>query len=158
MVASDAKTINVHAGTTSSGKPAYEELPVEERAPGEFLLLASPGLVLGIAAGDVIRLSPAKKAQVIERGGNLCIQIFSEKPVSTLEPVVTKSLAALGGRLDAKHASKNGYELVYTIHVDAGFAAVESALDEVVARFGEATWYFGNVYDPSDGVTPLNWW
>jgi hypothetical protein len=27
-----------------------------------------------------------------------------------------------------------------------------------LARFPDSIWYYGNVYDPEDGVTPLNWW
>jgi hypothetical protein len=47
---------------------------------------------------------------------------------------------------------------VFTVPVSAGFGAVEAAFDGYVRRQPGAEWYFGNVYDERDGMTPLNWW
>ena len=46
----------------------------------------------------------------------------------------------------------------YSIHVNLGFAAIESLFDSAMATYPDSVWYYGNVYDPSDGVPPLNWW
>ena len=48
--------------------------------------------------------------------------------------------------------------LVYTIHVSIGFKTIESMLDETCKDYTEVVWYYGNIYDPEDGITPLEWW
>jgi hypothetical protein len=42
--------------------------------------------------------------------------------------------------------------------VSCGFAEIEKVLEEAVQAHGAAAWMYGNVYDPQDGITPLNWW
>ncbi len=49
-------------------------------------------------------------------------------------------------------------DLVYTIHVYIFFKTIESILDETCEDYTEVVWYYGNVYDPEDGITPLEWW
>jgi hypothetical protein len=48
--------------------------------------------------------------------------------------------------------------LVYSIHVSCGFSVVEDLLNQVTGKDGRSAWMYGNVYDPTDGQTPLNWW
>jgi hypothetical protein len=48
--------------------------------------------------------------------------------------------------------------LVLTVPLAAGFDAVARTFDAAVARHAGSAWLYGNVYDPADGVTPLNWW
>jgi hypothetical protein len=148
------ETLKLLAGQSSSGAPAYEEVLAEQQSTKRYKLLKSPGLVQGLAAGDVFEPLPDGTFNVIERGRNLCIQIFGRADMNPVERLATERLGVLGGRPDGQ--SKR--ELVYTVPIAAGFPAVEAVLNELVARFPEAEWYFGNVYDPSDGVTPLNWW
>ena len=31
-------------------------------------------------------------------------------------------------------------------------------LDETCKDYTEVVWYYGNIYDPEDGITPLEWW
>src|SRR5512140_3867728 len=57
------------AATTSSGEPVYENLLAEECGPDTYRIEASPGLVLGIAAGDTIRVSATRTFEVVKRGG-----------------------------------------------------------------------------------------
>jgi hypothetical protein len=147
-------TVQLHAGKSSSGEPVYEELLVEKRGPDLYELLASPGLVLGVAAGDTIRLNDARDFEIVTRGGNLCVQVFRSQGVDKIEEFATQAMAHIGGHLDGKTAR----ELVYTVPVSVGFVAVEEALNRIIERFPDTKWYYGNVYDPSDGVTPLNWW
>jgi hypothetical protein len=149
-----SKTIQVRAGTSSSGETVYEELLVAERGPDTYELLASPGLVLGAAAGDTIRVGRGCSLEVVGRGGNLCVQLFRSQGVAEIEDFSTTAVAPMRGQLDGKSAG----QLVYTIPVSTGFAAVEQALKRIVERFPDVEWYYGNVYDPSDGVTPLDWW
>jgi hypothetical protein len=147
------ETIQLLAATGPSGKPVYEELLVEPCGPETYKLVASPGLVLGIAAGDTIRVAGSDSFEIVARGGNLCIQIFS-RDIDEIEEFATEAMARVGGRLDGK----NKLELIFTIPMRAGFAPIEQAMKHIIERFPGTEWGYGNVYDKSDGVTPLNWW
>jgi hypothetical protein len=135
-------------------KPIYEEVHVENCGAGTYRLLQSPGLVLGLAANDVFLLEPGGAFKVLQRGGNIAIQIFSAQSLERIEPFVSSELEGLGGRLDGQTAK----ELIYTVPAQVGFPDIERTLNDVAARFPSIKWYYGNVYDPVDGVTPLNWW
>ena len=148
------KTIELWAGTSSSGRPVYEEVLVHQREPDTYEVLASPGLVLGIAAGDTIRTTAPGQYEMIARGGNFCVQIYRGQSDDGLEELANRMLAPIQGRLDGKSPQ----QLVYTIPVAAGFPEVERILGQILEKFPGAEWFFGNVYDPTDGVTPLNWW
>jgi hypothetical protein len=63
-------------------------------------------------------------------------------------------LEKMGGDLDLETARM----LVYSIHVSCGFNTIEELLNRVLGTDGESLWVYGNVYDPVDGQTPLNWW
>jgi hypothetical protein len=67
---------------------------------------------------------------------------------------VRRVAESLGGRLDGGYSRM----LVLTIPLAAGFDAVAAAFDDAVRRHPGSAWLYGNVYDPSDGITPLNWW
>jgi hypothetical protein len=60
----------------------------------------------------------------------------------------------LGGDLDLETPRM----LVYSIHVSCGFNTIEDILNRAVGNDGQSAWLYGNVYDPADGQTPLNWW
>jgi hypothetical protein len=147
------KTLRLLVGQGSNGNAAYEEVLVEPVGPAQYRLLQSPGLALGIAADDVFSRSSDGNFKVLSRGGNVCIQIFADD-VNTIEKAATQGFKEMGGRLDGRSAR----QLVYTVPFDVGFPRMEGVLEAVKARFPEAEWYYGNVYDPEDGVTPLNWW
>jgi hypothetical protein len=91
---------------------------------------------------------------VIERGGNISLQIFATERLDELEASARGALHRIGGTLDGRSSK----ELVFTVPVSAGFPAIEAAMNGLKAEFPRADWYYGNVYDPVDGVTPLNWW
>lgn len=146
-------TITLRCGAARSGRNVYEEVLVEQGDQSTYEVLASPGLVLGIAAGDTIRVENQDDFAVVARGGNVCIQVFRGAGVDILEPLSTREVAAIGGRLDGR----TDRELVYTVGVSVGFAAIERAMARIMDGFSDCEWYYGNVYDPADGVTPLNW-
>jgi hypothetical protein len=141
------------AGCRSDGSPVYEEVVVTLTEGGDFKLLQSPGLALGVAAEDVIRIREDRSFDVLQRGGNLCVQVYPKD--SDVEGLLVEQLASLNGRLDGR---SEGQLLVFTVPVSVGFVTVERVLSVVVDRFPRTEWYYGNVYDPTDGTTPLNWW
>lgn len=109
----------------------------------------------GIAAGDEFRLLGEDGAfAVTRRGGNLAIQVFSAEPVGPLQATLTQRVARLGGRLDG--SIERG--LSFTVPVSVGFPAVEALFNAWVDEYPGWEWYYGNVYDPADGATPLGWW
>ena len=65
-----------------------------------------------------------------------------------------QAAASLGGRLDGESERV----LVATIPVRLGFTKIERVIEDLVDKFPGAQWFYGNVYDPVDGITPLNWW
>ena len=148
------ETIRLYAGKRSNGSPVEEEVRVKGSGDGLFEVLQSPGLVLGIAGGDTIRVLTGGHFEVVSRGGNFCIQVFSTSRLDELEACLTECLGRLRGRLDGR-ATK---ELVYTVHSSVGFDHLEQELASCIGKVEGANWYYGNVYDPKDGTTPLNWW
>jgi len=57
-------------------RPIFEELPVRQLSETTYKLLASPGVALNLAKGDIIEIVDQHKAPVVlKRGGNFCIQI-----------------------------------------------------------------------------------
>ncbi len=147
--------VNVLIEIGSNGRPVFEELLVEKE-DGHYRLLRSPGLVIGLDAGDLFDIDANGSYQLLTRGRNLCIQVFTieEKNTDSIDEFVTPKLTAIGGRLDGKAAK----QLVYTIAVEVGFESIEKLMRELGTAFPGTEWYYGNVYDPNDGVTPLGWW
>ncbi len=147
-------TVNLVVETNPDGIPFYESVLVELIGPRRYLVLASPGLLEGFAAGDEIELTPEQGSgyRVTKRGGNVCVQFFWNADES--RPWLEPQVAALGGRLDGQTPGL----LVFTIPVTAGFPAIESIFYEADKRYPGCRWMYGNVYDPADGITQLNWW
>lgn len=141
---------------SDSGPPVLEEVRAIPLGGLRFEVHQSPGLVLGLAAGDFIELLPqdGSRFRVIKHGGNLCIQIFCSNVTKELISNCRDVCASLGGRLDG--CAKK--QVVLTMPVASGFPAIEAALNKLVSRHAGCEWYYGNVYDEVDGVTPLNWW
>ncbi|OFE13257.1 hypothetical protein PHACT_09010 [Pseudohongiella acticola] len=124
--------------------------------PGEFRLTKSPAFIRGLAADDRIRypVDNAATYELLEHSGNLSVRVFSKHNTEELDQALTPELELIDGRIDI---SSPGL-LVYTIHVSIGFQQIEDVLNRTLTRFPDTIWYYGNVYDPEDGVTPLNWW
>jgi len=138
-----------------NGIARKESVHAEHLGDGLYKLKHSPGFVLGIAAGDTFRIiNDDGRFEVLVRGGNLCVQIFSHKPIvnclSELETEIQKMHGVLDGSIS------NG--AVFTIPVSAGFEVIENTFNEFVSSHTGMEWFYGNVYDPIDGETPLNWW
>jgi hypothetical protein len=44
------------------------------------------------------------------------------------------------------------------VPLSEGFSKIEKVFNSTVEKCSGYGWSYGNVYDPTDGVTPLNWW
>jgi hypothetical protein len=153
MSESTRQTVRLVAGAKTSGEPVFEEVLVERLpTPGHVRVLASPGLVLDVAAGDVLKVDPESHGfSTVSRGGNLAIQVYGPHAAADS---IEQEISAIGGRIDGRERNLT----VFTVPASVGFPAVEKILNSLTARHSEMEWYYGNVYDKDDGVTPLNWW
>lgn len=146
------------AGLNAEGEPVLEQIKVSllEGKQGEYRILQAPAFVRGLARGDSIRF-PARTAQgceLLKRSGHLTIRIFRKHNIDAAEQFLTPEFELIDGSLEQHSAGL----LVYSIHVSIGFQQIELLLDKAVGQFPGLVWYYGNVYDPQDGTTPLNWW
>ena len=146
------------AGLNDENDPVFEELQVEvtEESPLTVRLLRSPLFARNYAAGDRIKVVDAAAAdyELVQRSGNLCVRVFRRYQLDVIAESLTLAIEKLDGSLDlvSEHA------LVYSIHVSIGFQTIETLLNNTVADYPDTVWYYGNVYDPVDGTTPLGWW
>ena len=136
------------------GEGRLQPVPVRQLADDLFEVLFTPGFVDGIAAGDTIRVTDPSSGRfdVVRRGGNLAIKLFSDLELTPLLTWLQPRLEAMGGRLDGRLARA----AAFTVPVSATFQAVEAVMADVVRSQPGLEWYFANVYD--DDGTPLNWW
>ena len=72
----DLATIRLLADFKQTGEPAHEELPARPLPNGSWQLLSTPGLVLGVAAGDVVQVADDGRFEVLDRGGNVAVQLI----------------------------------------------------------------------------------
>ena len=146
------------AGLNEKGEPVFESLNAEllDSGTNRVRLLKSPLLARNLAAGDILRVINVSTAEyeLERRSGNLCIRLFRKHHLEELEEFLTSAVEKLGGSLDLQADRA----LVYSVHVSLGFASIETLLNSASEKFSDTFWYYGNVYDPEDGTTPLNWW
>lgn len=149
-------TIELYAGSDPKGAEVREEVRTTPLGDSLFKVMQSPGLVQGVAAGDVISLESKDQSRfhVKERGGNLCVQVFCNAVNDQIHENFNSHIVGIGGWMDGCSHK----ELVFTIPVSVGFGVIEEVLNSLVGSCQGCEWYYGNVYDPIDGITPLNWW
>lgn len=146
--------IELFAGNDPQGQPVVERLAVRQNEDESFQLVKSPAFIRGLASGDTVKmLQDTKEFEIVKRSGNLCLRVYAKHDLTAISEQLTPELEKLGGELD----TETPRFLVYSIHVSCGFTTIETLLNKYV--LGEdCAWLYGNVYDPTDGVTPLNWW
>lgn len=146
--------IELIAGANPEGEPVVERLQVQVNEDGSCRLVRSPAFIKGIASGDTIKVDSQKhQFQLVQRSGNLAVRVFCRGDSTALSDRLTPQLEKLGGELDMESPRL----LVYSIHVSCGFDKIEEILNSACDG-ANSVWYYGNVYDPQDGQTPLNWW
>ncbi|MET3118846.1 hypothetical protein AAKU64_003081 [Undibacterium sp. GrIS 1.8] len=149
--------IHVYAGE-SNNLPVFEELPAYNLGGNIYELLSSPGLALNLAKSDVVEIVDTKQpVKVLKRGGNFCIQIYSDnisdQDLSHLEKDVAH---VLSGTVDGVYMGN----LSLTVPSSAGIENINVFFDSFTKKTG-VQWYFGNVYENFEDIqdeTLLNWW
>ncbi|WP_250461669.1 DUF4265 domain-containing protein [Microbulbifer litoralis] len=146
--------IELFAGIDPDGQPVVERLQVRVNEDDSCQLVRSPAFIKGIASGDTIKVDrDSQQFELVRRSGNLAVRVLCRGDSAALSDKLTPQLEKLGGELDME----NPRLLVYSIHVSCGFAEIEEILNSVCDG-ANSLWNYGNVYDPEDGQTPLNWW
>jgi hypothetical protein len=141
-----------------SGRPVHEDVPAEPEGR-RWRLLASPGLAMGAAAGDLLEVRDDQSFEVVERGGNVAVHVSAPPGADADVDRLKGEIEGLGGWSDGKGWTRDRSTLtVFTIPFRAGFPAIESTLNTYRKRVPTGEWYYVNVYDPADDSTPLNWW
>lgn len=103
-----------------------EELLLDDLGGGLHRLVTTPGVALGLAAGDTVTVSKDGAARVVRRGGNVALHLYGPHDVADLvTPEVERQLL---GTMDGRARNLT----VYTVPVSLGFAAIESMLDRFV--------------------------
>jgi hypothetical protein len=143
-----------------NGVPVLENVLVDRIADNRFRLLRSPGLVPGMAAGDEFELVDGERHgyRLLKRGGNISVQMFFPHDARPCRDTLVPLAEQIGGRLDGEAATSNSSMLVLTLPASAGFPAIEQLMEKAKSMSPRCEWFYGNVYDLDDGVTPLNWW
>jgi len=148
-------TVRLLATLKESGQPVFEEVPVDVLAPNRFRLLASPGILDGLAAGDIFVIDPESALyRVKEHGGNLCVQVWYPglDLAGRVDEELVPGVTAMNGTLDGREQELSSF----TIPLSAGMPAIEQLFNDWVDSAEGATWSFGNAYE-DDGITPLPW-
>jgi hypothetical protein len=139
----NASHIRLLAGHGANGQPVFEMLPALRRDAALFTLTGSPGLVLGCATGDVLRVGDDGEFEVVEPGENVCVQLYREEgftPESFAR--LQEAVGAYGGLAEAP---SNLRFIVVTMGRSVGLAAIERVLDGWASGVDGAEWWFGNV-------------
>jgi hypothetical protein len=142
-----------------SDRPATEIIEAIRLCPHQFKILYSPGMVEGVAKGDVIELSDTdpKGFTVVSRAGNLCVWFYFREQGCNQGPDGDRVRAAIekfGGVCDGG----GNTNLVFSVPASFGFPAVEALFNDLMAQYPGSSWLFGNVYDPWNDFKPLGWW
>ena len=147
------QVLSVIAGTRTDDSEVQEQVVVEHLRGPVYRITQSPGLVQGVAAGDEVEVRNGR-LEVVRRGGNLCVWIFAKENLAQIENSLNAELRSLGGASRRPRPMGTGVHGSRSGRVRSAGGCVESP-----GRCDpRGQWYFGNVYDPRDGVTPLDWW
>ncbi len=99
-------------------------------------------MVLGCAAGDMLRVADDGQFEVVEQGGNLCIQAAGLGNLSSESfAVLRKAVEDLPGLAEAPPDLRF---VVVTVGRAVGLPAIEQVMDSWAASVDGVEWWFGN--------------
>ncbi|ROR99073.1 uncharacterized protein DUF4265 [Sinobacterium caligoides] len=143
--------IELPAGQRTDGSTVMEKVAIRRLADGRVEMLHSPGFVKGAARGDTLKFTK-EGFEVEERAGLVAIQIYLRDDIEKIEPKLSAEIKTMDGCRDICTERM----LVYSVPVEAGFAAIEGVMKEVAEQYAQLQWFYGNVYDEQG--EPMNWW
>lgn len=148
--------LNLLAGIDAGGQAVFEKVRAEIVSDESYRALHSPLFVRGLARHDLFTMARGGGGRFTlkEHSGFLALRLFRREHIDQVDEWLSPQVEKLDGIRELR--SPNA--LVYSLHVNIGFSAVETLFDNAASQFMDCMWYYGNVYDPRDGTTPLNWW
>jgi hypothetical protein len=150
--------VHLLAGHKADGDRVLEAVPAAPAGePSTFRLTATPGLVEGTAAEDIVRVEADGSFDVVRRGAtslSMC-----SRAASPMRPIPT-SKRTWSGSADSSMARWHPPSDRSRVHGPrrGWLRGRRGRFQRLRQEHPEARWSFGNVYDPADGVTPLNRW
>jgi hypothetical protein len=143
-----------HVLLAEPGGSPSERVPATPVGDSEWLVLGTPGVVNGCAAGDRVLVGADGTFRIVERGGNVAAHVYSRNAMPETDPETLRdSFASCGGLVEWPSSRRFA---VVTVSVEAGFPTIEQLMSDFVANCDDFEWFFGNVHD-AEGQ-PLNWW
>lgn len=133
-----------HAAIASEepdGRLARELVPARRLDDGLVEITGSPILVMGCAAGDVLRVEESGRFEVVRRGPNVCVQAFGE-PAFSGDDVerLAEALRDLGGVVEAPPHRRF---LVATVPSAAGRSSIDARVHHWAATVSSVYWQYG---------------
>src|SRR5262245_43464150 len=92
-------TVRLLVETGPSGRPVHEDVPAA-REGGDWRLKASPGLAMGTAAGDLLRVGQDHAFDVLERGRNIAVHVSAPATARSELAALKNKLESMGGWCD----------------------------------------------------------
>lgn len=152
---SELHVISLFAGKRPDGQDVAEQVRVIKVENDNYRLVQSPAFIQGLASGDEIKFDGKDNSfELLKHSGNLAIRVLVKEGMEKVQGNLRAKLEKLGGELDFS----NDRMMIFSIHVSCGFKEIEAILNKESEANDQAAWFYGNVYDPADGTTPLNWW
>jgi hypothetical protein len=133
-----------HSGLTSdesNGRVVREAVPAKFLPDGLVEVLGSPALVVGCVAGDVLRIAPDGRFDVVRPGPNLSVQAFAD-PVFRPEEVEMLSglLKPYGGIVEVPTHHRF---LVATAAVSVAWPAIDAIVKDWSTEIRGVYWQYG---------------
>ena len=125
-----------------NGRVVREALPVRRLTEDTVEVLGSPGMLLGFAAGDTLKVAADHRFVVTERGPNVCIQAFAAQPVAP-NPIgdLRNQLAAFEGLVETPEHRKM---IVLTLPATVGTQRVTEILNTWARQASLDGWWFND--------------
>ncbi|MGH3376820.1 MAG: DUF4265 domain-containing protein [Actinoallomurus sp.] len=145
-----------HVGLTSeepgSGELVRELVPARRLGDGLVEITGSPALVMGCAAGDVLRVEEGGRFEVLRRGPNVSVQAFCD-PAFSVDEVqrLTDGLRSLGGIVEAPPHRRF---LVATVPSAAGRSSIDARVHHWAVSIQSVYWqYSASDHQPDSQTT-----
>lgn len=123
------------------GRPVREVVPVQRLGDYSIKVAGSPGLVMGCAAGDVLRLEADGQFTVEQRGPYECVQAYADPPFS--QEAIDSLAEAFQGSGGFVEAPAHRTFLVLTVPTAVGRAIIAERLSAWGSQLGPMEWQFG---------------
>ncbi len=146
--------VRLLAGYGKDGKAAHELTPARRVGEDEWLIVGTPGLANGCAAGDRVRVDASGAFAIVERGRNVAVHFYASRAMAEADLLdLRAAFEELSAQVEWPAQRRFA---VATVPVGAGFQAIEHVVSSWIEFHPEVEWNYGNVYDGQGH--PLGWW